>query len=82
MKYITIGTPPAPAGKDYSATSGYVKVASCNVRSSPSKADSSNIIDTIYSGTTFTINSFDGYWYNINYYGGTGYVSYKMVSVS
>lgn len=78
---ITIGTPPAAEDKSYTATEGYVDVASCNVRSSPSKADNSNVIDTIYKGTTFTINSFDGYWYSINYNGKSGYVSYKMVTV-
>ncbi len=78
---ITIGTPPAAEDKSYAATAGYVDVAQCNVRSSPSKADNSNVIDTIYKGTTFTINSFDGYWYYINYNGKSGYVSYKMVTV-
>lgn len=78
---ITIGTPPAAQDKSYSATQGYVDVQSCNVRSSPSKAMNDNVIDTIYKGTTFTINSFDGYWYYINYNGKSGYVSYKMVTV-
>ena len=78
---ITIGTPPATVGKSYSATNGYVDVASCNVRSSPSKADNSNVIDTIKKGTTFTVQSFDGYWYYICYNGKYGYVSYKMVTV-
>ena len=78
---ITIGTPPPQEGKSYTATAGYVKVKSCKVRSSPTKEDDSNIIDEIYNGTTFTINSFDGYWYSINYDGKTGYVSHKMVTV-
>lgn len=80
-KNITIGTPPAAQDKSYSATQGYVDVQSCNVRSSPSKETNDNVIDTIYKGTTFTINSFDGYWYYINYNGKSGYVSYKMVTV-
>lgn len=80
-KYITIGTPPASDKKNYSATQGYVSVGSCNVRSSPSKADDSNVIGTLTQGATFTVNSFDGYWYYINYSGGSGYVSHKMVTV-
>lgn len=78
---ITIGTPPAAEDKSYAATAGHVDVDQCNVRSSPSKADNSNVIDTISKGTTFTIYSFDGYWYYIGYNGKYGYVSYKMVTV-
>ena len=81
MKYITIGTPPASDKKNYSASQGYVSVGSCNVRSSPSKADASNVIDVLKQGATFTVNSFYGYWYYINYSGGSGYVSHKMVTV-
>ena len=81
MKYITIGTPPASDKKNYSASQGYVSVGSCNVRSSPSKADDSNVIGVLKQGATFTVNSFDGYWYYINYSGGSGYVSHKMVTV-
>ena len=80
-QYITIGTPPPAEDKSYSATEGYVDVKSCKVRSSPSKETDNNVIDTIYEGQYFTINSFDGYWYYINYNGKSGYVSYKMVSV-
>ena len=81
-KSITIGTPPAAQDKSYSATQGYVDVAECNVRSSPSKETNDNVVETIKRGTTFTILDFDGYWYHISYNGKTGYVSYKMVSVS
>ncbi len=80
-KYITIGTPPATDKKNYSATQGYVSVGSCNVRSSPSKETDSNVIDVLKQGDTFTVNSFDGYWYYISYSGGSGYVSHKMVTV-
>lgn len=81
-KNITIGTPPAAQDKSYSATQGYVDVAECNVRSSPSKETNDNVVETIKRGTTFTILDFDGYWYHISYNGKTGYVSYKMVSVN
>ncbi|MBR3631170.1 MAG: SH3 domain-containing protein [Oscillospiraceae bacterium] len=81
-KSITMGTPPAAQDKSYSATQGYVDVAECNVRSSPSKENNNNVVETIKRGTTFTILDFDGYWYHISYNGKTGYVSYKMVSVS
>ena len=81
-KNITVGTAPLSYRKNYQATHGYVDANSCHVRSTPSKESSSNIMDTVYNGMEFTINSFDGFWYNINYYGGTGYISYKMVIVS
>lgn len=81
-KSITMGTPPAAQDKSYSATQGYVDVAECNVRSSPSKETNDNVVETIKRGTTFNILDFDGYWYHISYNGKTGYVSYKMVSVS
>ncbi len=79
-KNIVIGIPPGLPDAYYTAKNGYVSVQSCNVRSSPSKANSDNIIDTLYNGTIFTINSFNGYWYNITYSGRTGYISHKMIT--
>lgn len=76
---ITLGVPPKPDESYYDAKEGYVSVKSCHVRSSRSKVSDSNIIDTLYEGTIFTIDSFDGYWYHINYPGRSGYISYKMV---
>ena len=57
------------------------KVASCNVRSSPSKENDDNIIDTLLQGMSFKIDSFDGYWYHITYNGQEGYVSHKMIAL-
>ena len=80
--YLTIGTPPVDPNKNFDATSGYISAGQCNLRSTPSKADDSNVICQLTQGTTFTVLDFDGYWYHISCDSGVGYVSYKMVTVS
>lgn len=78
--YITIGqTPvePEPAN----ATKGRVVVNSANVRSSPNKETSDNILFTVYQGAEFNVLDYDGYWYKINYNNTICYISHKMVEV-
>ncbi len=48
------------------ASYGYVNVNSANMRSSPNKESSSNIIATLYYGQEFSVISCDGYWYYVN----------------
>lgn len=78
---LKIGTPPADPNRNYNATSGYVSADSANLRSTPSKENNSNIICSVKKGMTFTVLSFDGYWYYISCEKGYGYLSYKMVTV-
>ncbi len=54
--------------------------ASANIRSSASKASSNNVIGTVYKGQSFSVYSYDGYWFCIDYNGRIGYVSHKMVT--
>lgn len=61
---------------------GYVSVKSCNLRSTPDKSTSKNIITTLSKGTEFSVLDYDGYWYKIKCSKGTGYVSHKMVTFS
>ncbi len=80
QKYITIGaTPVAPEPQN--ASYGRVSVGSANVRSSPNKETNNNVMFTIYKGAEFTVLSYDGYWYKINYNGTICYISHKMVEV-
>ena len=79
-KYITAGSvPESHNNRSYTASEGYMCFSSCSIRSSPSKANKSNIIGGVYQYTPFHIQSFDGYWYYVSYPGGSGYVSYKMM---
>lgn len=78
---LKIGTPPADPNRNYNATSGYVSADSANLRSTPSKENNSNVICSVKKGMTFTVLSFDGYWYYISCEKGYGYLSYKMVTV-
>lgn len=80
QKYITYGDSPA-APEPINATHGRVSAGSANVRSSPNKETSDNILFTLYQGDTFEVISYDGYWYQINYNGTICYISHKMVDV-
>lgn len=80
QSYITIGqTPVAP--EPVNATHGRVFAGSANVRSSPNKETSNNILFTVYEGAEFDVLDYDGYWYKINYNGTICYISHKMVEV-
>lgn len=56
-----------------------VSADTANVRSTPDKERSDNFLGIAYKGDTFNVYSYNGYWYEIDYYGTTGYISYKMV---
>lgn len=60
----------------------YVRITAdtANIRSTPDKERNDNILGTAKYGDSFEVYSYDGYWYEINYYGSKGYVSYKMVT--
>ncbi|MCD7958408.1 MAG: SH3 domain-containing protein [Ruminococcus sp.] len=64
----------------YAWTYVVVNQDSANVCSLPSKNTDSNIIGTVYSGATFSVYSYDGYWFKIDYNGTVGYISHKMVT--
>jgi len=65
---------------NYSATQGQVKAGmTAWVNYSPSKTDNKEVLS---GGTGFSIiGNANDYWYQIEYYGGTGWISYKMVDV-
>ncbi len=79
-KYITFGDSPA-APENANATHGCVSVNSANVRSTPNKETSDNILFSLKKGDEFEVLSYDGYWYKIVYQGTTCYISHKMVEV-
>lgn len=79
-EYVTKGFSNAEP-ENYNATQGKVTAGSANVRSTPSKADDSNILFSVSKGDTFTVLDYDGYWYHIVINGTECYISHKMVEV-
>lgn len=77
--YITVGKNDVQK-INYSATQGQVKAGmTAWINYSPSKTDNK---EAVSGGTSFTIiGNANDYWYEIQYYGGTGWISYKMVDV-
>lgn len=79
QSYITIGKNEVQK-INYSATQGQVKAGmTAWINYSPSKTDNK---EAVSGGTSFSIiGNANDYWYQIQYYGGTGWISYKMVDV-
>ena len=78
-KYLSSGAI-VTNGDEYSYTMVKVTGSTAHVRSTPSKDNDSNVIGTVSAGDTFSVYSYDGYWYKIDYYGTVAYISHKMVT--
>ena len=78
-KYLSSGAI-VTSGDEYSYTMVKVTGSTAHVRSTPSKDNDSNVIGTVSAGDTFSVYSYDGYWYKIDYYGTVAYISHKMVT--
>lgn len=82
-KMIALGDPPKeePLTGDVVNVTGYT-TQDCNLRSSPSKDSDANIIGFMPKGTSFTADRLaDNYWYHVTSSVGSGYISYKMVTI-